>query len=49
MNLAANCVPVDIMNMDIENYSEFLAKRRVLMAQKIKAYDFLYDLKNIEA
>lgn len=39
-NLSANCVPDEIMNMGIEDYSDFLAKRRVLMAQKIKAYYF---------
>ncbi|CAA9891939.1 hypothetical protein METHB2_530014 [Candidatus Methylobacter favarea] len=39
-NLAANCIPVDIINMDSEDYSEFLAKRRKLMALKIKAYYF---------
>lgn len=39
-NLAANCVPDEIMSMGIDDYSDFLAKRRVLMAQKIKAYYF---------
>jgi hypothetical protein len=39
-NLAANCIPVDIINMDSKDYSEFLAKRRKLMALKIKAYYF---------
>jgi hypothetical protein len=39
-NLSANCIPDEIMSMDIDDYSEFLAKRRVLMAQKINAYYF---------
>jgi hypothetical protein len=39
-NLSANCVPDEIMSMGIEDYPDFLAKRRVLMAQKIKAYYF---------
>jgi hypothetical protein len=39
-NLSANCVPDEIMGMGIHDYSDFLAKRRVLMAQKIKAYYF---------
>ena len=39
-NLSANCIPEDIMNMDISDYSSFLEKRRSLMAQKIKAYYF---------
>lgn len=39
-NLSANCVPDEIMSMGIEDYPDFLAKRRVLMAQKIKTYYF---------
>ncbi len=39
-NLSANCIPEDIMNMNISDYSSFLEKRRLLMAQKIKAYYF---------
>jgi len=39
-NLSANCVPDEIMSMGINDYSDFLARRRVLMAQKIKAYYF---------
>jgi len=39
-NLSANCVPDEIMSMGIDDYSDFLAIRRVLMAQKIKAYYF---------
>jgi hypothetical protein len=39
-NLKANCVPTEIMNMSIDDYSEFLVLRRKLMAQKIKQYYF---------
>lgn len=39
-NLEINCVPPDIMDMDIEHYSEFLISRRKMMAQKIKQYYF---------
>jgi hypothetical protein len=39
-NLEMNCVPADIMTMEIEDYSEFLNQRRMLMAQKIKAFYF---------
>jgi hypothetical protein len=37
-NLDMNCIPRDIFEMDINNYDEFLAKRRLLMANKIKEY-----------
>lgn len=37
-NLADNCVPQDVFEMDYTRYPEFLEKRRVLMAGKIKAY-----------
>ena len=37
-NLAINCVPEDVFDMDHTRYSEFLEKRRVLMAQKIRKY-----------
>lgn len=37
-NLKMNCIPEGIENMTIDNYSDFLAKRRSLMAQKIKEY-----------
>ena len=37
-NLRQNCIPLDIVNMTHENYSEFLEKRRKLMAEKIKEY-----------
>jgi hypothetical protein len=39
-NLKANCVPEEIMN--IEDYQDFLVKRRKLMAQKIKEYYFSF-------
>lgn len=37
-NLAINCIPEDIFEMDYTRYDEFLAKRRSLMAQKIRKY-----------
>jgi len=37
-NLALNCIPEDIFEMDYTRYDEFLAKRRSLMAQKIRKY-----------
>lgn len=37
-NLKMNCVPVEIMEMTIDNYQDFLTLRRKLMAQKIKEY-----------
>lgn len=37
-NLKKHCIPEEIFDMDIENYLEFLEKRRKLMAQKIKKY-----------
>lgn len=37
-NLHQNCIPEGFENMNIENYSEFLLKRRELMAQKIRKY-----------
>ncbi len=37
-NLKMNCVPLEIQEMDIEHYPEFLNLRRKLMAQKIKEY-----------
>lgn len=41
-NMEENAVPKEFINMTFENYQEFLAKRRVLMANKIK--DFYYSL-----
>ncbi len=37
-NLAMNCVPEDVFEMDHRDYSDFLEKRRVLMARKIRTY-----------
>lgn len=37
-NLKTNCVPTDVFEMDHTRYSEFLEKRRVLMAKKIRDY-----------
>ncbi|MDR2152969.1 MAG: DUF262 domain-containing protein [Helicobacteraceae bacterium] len=37
-NLRMNCVPAEIMEMDLKDYQEFLEIRRKLMATKIKEY-----------
>jgi hypothetical protein len=37
-NLAMNCIPSDVWDMDHTRYNEFLEKRRKLMAEKIKRY-----------
>jgi hypothetical protein len=37
-NLAANCVPESIMDMDVAQFDEFLKRRRELMAAKVRAY-----------
>ena len=37
-NLRQNCVPDGFENMDITDYSDFLVKRRKLMANKIREY-----------
>lgn len=37
-NLETNCVPIDVFDMDYTRYAEFLEKRRVMMAKKIRAY-----------
>lgn len=37
-NLKMNCIPTEIMEMNIDNYPDFLSLRRRLMAQKIKEY-----------
>ena len=42
-NLTENCVPEELSDMDFTNYREFLAKRRVMMAEYIRA--FYYKLK----
>jgi hypothetical protein len=40
-NLQMNCIPFGLMDMQIENYQEFLSERRKLMSQKIRKYDWL--------
>lgn len=37
-NLATNCIPFEVCDMTHNDYEEFLQKRRVLMAKKIKDY-----------
>ena len=37
-NLAANCVPESIMDMDVGQFDDFLSQRRQLMAGKIRGY-----------
>ena len=37
-NLAENCIPNEISDMDYTRFEEFLAKRRLLMAEKIHDY-----------
>lgn len=37
-NLEENAIPREIINMSVENYEEFLQKRRVFMANKIREY-----------
>lgn len=37
-NLAANCVPDSIVDMDVEQFDGFLKRRRELMAAKVRAY-----------
>ena len=37
-NIAANCIPEAIFNMDCNEYDDFLAARRKLMAEKIRKY-----------
>ena len=37
-NLKTNCVPTEVFEMDHTRYSEFLEKRRILMAKKIRDY-----------
>lgn len=39
-NLRMNCVPSEILEMDINHYQDFLYERRKLMATKIKEYYF---------
>jgi hypothetical protein len=37
-NLKTHCIPAAIFEMDIEHYDNFLAERRMLIANKIKKY-----------
>jgi len=37
-NLSQNCIPESVFTMNAENYEEFLAERRVMMARKLKNY-----------
>ncbi|NLK49009.1 MAG: DUF262 domain-containing protein [Bacteroidales bacterium] len=37
-NLKANCIPENIISMDVDNYEDFLLERRKLMAKKIQTY-----------
>lgn len=39
-NLEENCIPQDIISMDISGYNDFLASRRKLMAARLKDYYF---------
>ena len=39
-NLDNNCVPLEIINMQVESYQDFLEERRKLMAEKIRNYYF---------
>lgn len=37
-NLRENAIPVEVVDMDVTNYDEFLEKRRMLMARLIERY-----------
>lgn len=37
-NMKANCIPQDLMTMDVMEYEPFLLQRRVMMSEKIKRY-----------
>jgi hypothetical protein len=37
-NLAENCIPQNIVNMDVRDYDTFLAERRKLMAKMVERY-----------
>ena len=39
-NLKMNCIPVELMEMTISDYQDFLSLRRKLMAAKMKEYYF---------
>ena len=42
-NLTMNCIPGEVFEMDYTRYSEFLEKRRDLMAEKIKNIIIVYN------
>lgn len=37
-NLQMHCIPLDVINWDINSYEEFLKQRKVLMSRKIRNY-----------
>ena len=37
-NLDVNCIPREIINMEVDDYSHFLQERRKLMAEKVRLY-----------
>ncbi len=37
-NLNSNCVPIEVMDMNIDDFDQFLTARRSLMADKIRAF-----------
>jgi len=37
-NLKMHCIPLDIINWDVENYEEFLKQRKTLMGEKMQKY-----------
>jgi hypothetical protein len=39
-NLKANCIPLQMGEMTVDNYQEFLTQRRILMSEKMRGYYF---------
>ena len=37
-NLDENCIPHDVVDMTVDDYEDFLKKRRVLMSDLIRRY-----------
>ncbi len=37
-NFSMHCIPTDVSDLTVSGYQDFLAKRRVLMAQKLRSY-----------
>jgi hypothetical protein len=37
-NLEAHCIPLDIFEMNVDHFDDFLIERRSLIAEKIKSY-----------